>query len=90
VYRVHSSRDVVRWGGTRVGIDASTGALTGIEVGTGHRAGNTFTSWIKGLHMAMVFGWPWKIVVTLMGVVVATLALTGVALWGRRVIRRHS
>jgi hypothetical protein len=41
---------------TLVGIDATTGALTGYEIPTGDLAGNSFTSWAMALHMAMVGG----------------------------------
>jgi uncharacterized iron-regulated membrane protein len=83
-YRVHSSRDPGRSGTTTVGIDATTGALTGVQIPTGHRTGNTLTTWIKALHTAMVFGWPWKAVVTGMGLVVAMLSVTGVLIWWRK------
>jgi uncharacterized iron-regulated membrane protein len=83
-YRVVSSRDVVRYGDTTVAIDATTGQLLGVEIPTGHRAGNTFTSWIKALHMAMVFGWPWKVFVSVMGLVVVLISVTGVLVWWRK------
>jgi uncharacterized iron-regulated membrane protein len=83
-YRVHSSRDVVSYGETTVAIDGMNGTLAGVEIPTGHSAGTTFTSWIKGLHMAMVFGWPWRLFVSVMGLVVVSLAVTGVAIWWRK------
>jgi hypothetical protein len=43
-YRVLSSRDVVRYGATNVAIYVTTSARVGVEIPTGHRAGNTFTS----------------------------------------------
>jgi uncharacterized iron-regulated membrane protein len=83
-YRVQSDRDVVDYGMTSVGIDGTTGLLTGIEIPTGHRAGNTLTSWAMALHMAMVGGIAWKIFVSLMGLVVVTLSLTGVCIWANK------
>jgi uncharacterized iron-regulated membrane protein len=80
-YRVQSDRDVVDYGMTSVGIDGMTGALAGIEIPTGHRAGNTFTSWTMALHMAMVGGIAWKIFVSLIGLVVVMLSMTGVWIW---------
>jgi uncharacterized iron-regulated membrane protein len=88
-YRVHSSRDVVRYGETTVAIDGQSGALIGAEIPTGKLAGNTFTSWIKGLHMAMVWGLPWRIFVSIMGLVVVTLSITGVLIWLRKRRARH-
>lgn len=83
-YRVHSSRDVVSYGETTVAIDATTGELVGVDIPTGHSAGNTFTSWIKALHTASVFGWPWKVMVSVTGIVVVVLSLTGVMIWWRK------
>lgn len=83
-YRVQSSRDVVNYGMTIVGIDGTTGALAGVEIPTGHRAGNTFTSWTMGLHMAMVGGTPWKVFISVMGLVVVTLSVTGIMIWRRK------
>lgn len=89
-YRVLSDRDVVTWGRTTVAIDATSGALVGVEIPTGHRAGNTFTSWIMALHMAMVFGWPWKIAVSVMGLVVVLITVTGVLVWWRKRATRRA
>jgi uncharacterized iron-regulated membrane protein len=83
-YRVQSNRDVVDYGMTMVGIDATTGALTGVEIPTGHRAGNTLTSWMIALHMAMVGGVAWKMFISCMGLVVVALSITGVLLWLRK------
>jgi uncharacterized iron-regulated membrane protein len=84
VYRVQSSRDVVNYGETSVAIDASTGAQRAIEIPTGVEAGTTFTNWVKALHMAMVFGWPWRVFVSATGLAVVTLAVTGFAIWLRK------
>lgn len=84
VYRVQSDRDVVNYGMTLVGIDATTGAMIGREIPTGDRAGNTFTSWIMALHMAMVGGLVWKAFITMMGLVVVALSVTGIVIWNRK------
>jgi len=83
-YRVQSDRDVVDYGMTMVGIDGMTGALTGIEIPTGHRTGNTITSWMSALHMAMEGATPWKLFISSMGLVVVILSVTGVAVWLRK------
>ena len=83
-YRVHSSRDLVRYGTTSVGINASTGELIGVELPTGQRWANTFTSWIMALHMADVFGLPWQIFMTFLGVTVSLLSISGVLIWWRK------
>lgn len=83
-YRVRSSRDVVRYGTTTVAIDATTGALRGVAVPTGRRSGDTFTNWIKALHMAMVGGLPMQLFVSACGLLVTALTLTGVLIWWRK------
>lgn len=83
-YRVLSSRDVARYGQTSVAIDATTGELRGVAIPTGHRSGDTFTTWIKALHMAMVFGMPMRVFVSACGVLVVALTVTGVLVWWRK------
>lgn len=83
-YRVHSSRDLFNYGATSVALDATTGAFRGVKIPTGQHAGNTFTTWIMALHLAMVFGLPMKIFVSLMGLTVATLTVTGVVVWWKK------
>lgn len=91
-YRVHSSRDLFNYGATSVAIDATTGAFRGVKIPTGQHAGNTFTTWIMALHMAMVFGLPMQIFVSVMGLTVAMLTVTGVVVWlkKRRARRRFA
>ena len=86
-YRVHSSRDLFNYGATSVAIDATTGAFLGVKIPTGHQAGNTFTTWLMALHTAMVFGFPMKIFVSLMGLTMAILTITGVVVWWKK---RHA
>jgi len=83
-YRVHSSRDLVRYGATSVMIDATTGALRSVEIPTGHLSGNTATNWLNALHQAMVFGLPYRIFVSAMGLLLTALAATGVLIWWRK------
>ena len=83
-YIVRSSRDVGEGAATTVGIDATTGRLAGVQVPTGHRVGNTFSTWIKALHTATVFGTGWKAFVSLLGLVVVTLSATGGMIWWRK------
>lgn len=84
VYRVVSSRDLTIYGDTSVSLDATTGRLVTVTVSTGDNVGNTFTSWIKALHQATVFGLPYRIFVSVLGIVTAGLAVTGVVLWNRK------
>jgi uncharacterized iron-regulated membrane protein len=93
-YRVYSSRDLVRYGVTGVMVDGQDGSLRSVEIPTGHLSGNTFTNWINALHQAMVFGLPYRIFVSAMGLVLVTLTITGVLIWLRkrraRIARRRA
>ncbi len=89
-YRVFSSRDLVRYGVTGVMIDAQTGKLRSVEIPTGQLSGNTFTNWINALHQGMVFGLPYRIFVSVMGLVLVTLTVTGVLIWWRKTSARLS
>jgi len=93
-YLAHTSRDL-KDGGRRtetdspataatIAIDARDGRFLGIQVPTGQRAGNTFSSWIVALHIASVFGLPWKIAVCLIGILLVVITVTGVLIWWRK------
>lgn len=83
-YRVQSSRDISIYGYTSVAIDATSGALLAVELPTGQYAGNTFTSWIKALHQGMVFGLPYRLLCSALGLTLVALTITGVSIWYRR------
>jgi uncharacterized iron-regulated membrane protein len=54
------------------------------EAPTGIDAGNTITSWIVALHVGAVFGLPYRAFVSMMGIAVALLSVTGVWIWLRK------
>ncbi|XAH26192.1 PepSY-associated TM helix domain-containing protein [Xylophilus sp. GW821-FHT01B05] len=84
-YMVHSSVDLRSdAGNTAVLIDADTGELRGHWLPTGGTLGNTVSNWMGALHMAQVFGLPYRIFVALLGVAVAMLSVTGVLLWWKK------
>jgi uncharacterized iron-regulated membrane protein len=84
-YRVQSDRDVAdKWGSTSLWFDAGTGALRATRIPTGEAAGDTITTWLLALHMAAVWGLPFKLFVTFVGVLVALLGITGVVIWWRK------
>lgn len=68
-------------GGTRVAFDSNTGALKAIEIPSGVNGANTFTNWIVALHTAHVFGVPYRVFVSLLGLAVTMLSVTGVIIW---------
>ncbi len=71
-----------------ISFDANTGELLRIneEDVEPHkeRAGDFVTRWIIDLHMAKVWGLPFRIFVCLMGLVVTVLSVTGVVIWWRK------
>jgi uncharacterized iron-regulated membrane protein len=84
-YTVRSSLDIQdKRGKTQLFIDSDTGAFRLLLLPTGQYAGNTVTSWIYALHMANVFGLPWRIFVCLTGLAVAMLSVTGVYIWWKK------
>jgi uncharacterized iron-regulated membrane protein len=90
-YSVESSLDISsRFAGTEVYFDADDGRLLGFEAATGISAGNTITSWLHGLHFAAVWGLWYRIFVSVMGVAIAALSVTGVWIWLRKRAKRSS
>jgi uncharacterized iron-regulated membrane protein len=81
-YRVRSDRDITdRWGSTTVLFDANTGAFKQLILPTGQHSGNTVTNWLNALHFGAVFGLPYRIFVSVLGLIVVTLSVTGVVIW---------
>ena len=88
-YGVASSLDISRrYPRTEVYFDAADGRLLGFEAATGISSGNTFTSWIYGLHFASVWGLWYRLVVSVTGVAVAALSITGAWIWLRKRAKR--
>lgn len=84
-YTVRSSLDIQdKRGNTQLFFDSDTGAFRLLLLPTGQYAGNTVTSWLYALHMANVFGLPWRIFVCLTGLFIAMLSVTGVYIWWKK------
>ncbi|MDO8047621.1 PepSY-associated TM helix domain-containing protein [Janthinobacterium sp. SUN211] len=84
-YNVRSSRDVrARKGLTTVFFDAASGRQLAAWLPTGAASGDTIRSWISALHMASMWGWPFKMFICAMGVLVAGLSVSGVLIWRRK------
>lgn len=82
-YDVRSSLDV---GGltfeTSVWLDGNTGALQKVFVANGEHAGDTITRWLYALHWADFHDWlAYRIIVSLLGLVIAGLSITGAVIW---------
>ena len=84
-YRFTSTRDFTNEGGrSTVIFDSKSGALRKIDLPSGQNGANTFTNWIMALHMALVFGLPYRICVSLIGALVTMLSVTGVVIWTKK------
>ncbi len=82
---VMTDRDInERYGQSSVYIDAATGTLLHTRLPTGQAAGDTITSWITTLHMASMWGTPFRILMTIVGLAVAMLSVTGVLIWWKK------
>jgi len=91
IYNVKSSLDIRDKGGqTRVYISAVDGRDLGFEYPS-IAAGNAVASWLSALHMRRVGGAPYQAFIALIGLVVATLSITGVLTWlKRRAVARRA
>lgn len=71
-----------------VSFDANTGVFLRINEEDvepdKERAGDFVTRWIIDLHMAKVWGLPFRLFVCAMGIVVTALSVTGLILWWRK------
>jgi uncharacterized iron-regulated membrane protein len=84
-YSVNSSRDVRdAGGGTAVIFDANTGGLKQLIAPTGVASGDTITQWLTSLHMAAMWGAPFRAFVSATGLLVALLSVTGTVIWLRK------
>ena len=84
-YDVHSSRDVRASGSkTRVLFDDVSGELRLRGPATGSNAADTVRMWITAMHLADLWGLPFRILICLMGAVVAMLSVTGVYVWWKK------
>jgi uncharacterized iron-regulated membrane protein len=65
-----------------VKFDATTGKLLwSYPFAAGEYSGFTIKTWLFSLHMAAIWGLPYKIIVCVMGLVITILSTTGVYIW---------
>ena len=87
-YEARGGRDLFerspKGGTTFVAFDGDDGALIEFSQPTGEHLGNTIEAWMVTLHMARIFGIPYRIFVSLIGLAVAMLAATGVYIWWKK------
>lgn len=85
IYQVRSSRDIQdRRGRTRLVLEANTGEVKQLHLPTGQHNGLTVTMWLNALHDANVFGLPYRIFVSMLGLLIVMLASTGVYVWWKK------
>lgn len=83
-YRVHSDRDAGSRATTQIFVDADTGATLALDLPSRRTDGNTVTDWITNLHTGKVFGWPMQVFLTLTGIAIITLNVTGIRIYLRK------
>ncbi|GJL55335.1 MAG: peptidase [Nitrospirales bacterium] len=88
-YSVNSGRDLAEWGGTSVWFDANTGVQRALYLPTGEASGDTVSAWLFALHMAAIWGMPFQIFMSMMGITVAVLSVTGVVIWWKKYTARQ-
>jgi uncharacterized iron-regulated membrane protein len=85
VYYFTTDRDFTSRGGrSLVVFDGDSGELRKLMLPQGANGANTFTEWMIALHMARVWGLPYRMAVTTIGLIVTMLSVTGVLIWMRK------
>lgn len=87
LYIARTDRDPWDQDGATTLVFDGSGAVRSLFVPTGSNAGSTLHTWIFALHMAKVWGMPFRIFVALVGLVVALLSVTGIYIWWKK---RHA
>ncbi|KEQ52183.1 PepSY-associated TM helix domain-containing protein [Sphingobium chlorophenolicum] len=82
LYRTHTSLDIRETGGgTDLWIDAQTGRLIRAQFERKGAAGDVVSEWLRALHTATVFGFGYRLLIAISGLVVAMLSITGIYIW---------
>jgi len=76
-----TSRDVGDSGRTTLYFHADTQQVAYFGAPTGERLGNTVTVWLYQLHFAAVGGLPYKIFVSVLGLLIGLLSVSGIYIW---------
>jgi uncharacterized iron-regulated membrane protein len=85
VYYFSTDRDFTERGGrSLVVFDGDSGELRKLLLPQGANGANTFTEWMIALHMGRVWGLPYRMAVTAIGLIVTVLSVTGVLIWMRK------
>lgn len=87
VWQVYTNREIddrSRRYTTQVHFDADSGEVKFVLLPSGQHTGNTISNWLYALHMANVFGLPYRIAVCVLGLVVTILSVTGIYIWWKK------
>lgn len=71
-------------GQTTLWFDGRSGRMLALDRPLGRTGTDAVMSWAYLLHMARVFGLPYRILVSLTGLAVVTLSVTGVLIWTKK------
>lgn len=89
-YWVRSDRDIIDTSVmTYLVFRSGDGSFVGMVLPTGDRLGNTLNAWAGALHLAMLWGMPYKVFLAFAGVAVAFLSISGIVIWWRKRRGRH-
>ena len=82
-YAVESNLNVQQNGwSTSVWVDGDTGEIRDVSVPTGEHTGNSVETWLRALHFADLHNsFLYRVFVTVVGLVVTLLSVTGIYLW---------
>jgi uncharacterized iron-regulated membrane protein len=84
-FNARSDLDIVSEGGrTIVYFSAVDGHLLKFDRPVSRNGANAFMGWLSMLHLAQVFGLPYRILVSFIGLVIVTLSVTGVLIWMKK------
>ena len=84
-YIVRSDREVSsESGGTVLVLHANSGTMIDLSLPSGQNLGMTLHQWLFALHMATVWGMPYKIVLAVTGIVITVLSVSGVYIWWKK------
>ena len=85
-YDVRTTADIRGHGwDTGVWIDGDTGEMKKLFLARGQHAGNTVSTWLWAIHYGDIRDWlPYRLLVALFGLVLATLCITGVYIWWKK------
>jgi uncharacterized iron-regulated membrane protein len=84
-YGFRSSRDMMdRYGQSSVQFRDGSGEMVNLSLPSGQNSRTTIDNWFTALHIGYVFGLPYRLFVSAMGLLVTMLSVTGVIIWTRK------